>query len=110
MMLTLKDKFIIDSNKEAGKGRFDIVLIPREKGQKGAVLELKRVRASDDKKITEDEIAELLEASAEEACSQIEQKRYSASFTKHNIIEAVHIGVAFYGKNVAVRYCEVAYN
>jgi len=115
MMVTLRNHFIVDSNKEAGRGRFDIILIPRERGRLGLILELKSLHITSKSKreaveADETEMARVLSDSAQNALDQIQQQRYRARFTQHHISEAIHMGVSFYGKKVEIKYELLTYS
>ena len=80
------------SNVEAGHGRADILLIPKDKNKAGYILELKRADSSN------------LEKKAEEALKQIEDKKYYIELEKYGIKEIVKIGYVFDGKKVESSY------
>lgn len=80
------------SNVEAGHGRADILLIPKNKNKAGYILELKRANSSN------------LEKKAEEALKQIEDKKYYIELEKYGIKEIVKIGYVFDGKKVESSY------
>lgn len=80
------------SNVEAGHGRADILLIPKDKNKAGYILELKRANSSN------------LEKKAEEALKQIEDKKYYVELEKYGIKEIVKIGYVFDGKKVESGY------
>lgn len=85
----LGNKFIIKSNQEAGLGRYDVALIPRDHTKTGIILEFKT--AADDSQ---------LEKIAMEAVQQIEDKKYAAVCTEQGISSILLIGMAFFGKSV----------
>ena len=69
MLSAFSDSYIITSNREAGKGRFDIQMEPRDRKNAGYLLEFKTDR---------DVGAGQLEEKAEEALRQIKEKSYAA--------------------------------
>lgn len=81
------------SNKESGKGRYDIQLRPLVKNLPGIIIELKSA-----KKCSEEELKEL----ATTALKQINEKKYDTELKSAGINNIVKYGVAFSGKNVAV--------
>lgn len=83
----------VRSNRESGRGRFDICLFPREKSMPGFLFEFK---------FTKDEKADL-GALAKEALKQIKEKKYDTELLDSGITKIVKIGIAFRGKNAAVR-------
>ena len=91
MTATLLDRFHIRSNHESGYGRYDIAAFPKHAGDAGMVIECKA-----------EETADALEAKAEEALAQIEEKDYLAEFRARGITAVHQYGIAFCGKKVRV--------
>ncbi len=89
----LSNRYQIRSNREAGYGRFDIQLLPLDKANPGFIFEFKY--ASND---TVD-----LEALAETALVQIEEKKYAVELSEAGISNIIKIGIAFRGKRAAVK-------
>jgi hypothetical protein len=85
--------YIILSNREAGDGRADIILLPKDaqKGLKGIILELKQTQDSSQ-----------LEKIAEAAYQQIGEKQYYQLPQAENAKGWLKVGIAFVGKEVAV--------
>jgi hypothetical protein len=82
----------VRSNRESGKGRPDVLVIPAQPGRPGAVLELKVARRK-----------RTLEQALEEGAAQIEGMDYAAELRAAGA-EPVHaFVVAFDGKEVRVR-------
>ncbi len=88
----------IRSNREAGNGRYDIALLPRRKGDRGYIIEVKAITKLK-KSITEDELAEVLENAAIDALDQIDTNHYADAFGK---VKVYKIGAAFYRKTCKV--------
>lgn len=84
--------YITKSNVEAGYGRADILLIPKDKNKAGYILELKRADSSN------------LEKKAEEALKQIDDKKYYVELERYGIKDIVKIGYVFDGKKVESSY------
>ena len=93
MMLYLDNEYTVLSNNETGYGRNDLALNPINKRDVGYIFEFKVAR-------TEEE----LEERAEEALCQIENKKYPVLLRECGVKEIVHIGMAFFGKRVKVKY------
>ena len=93
MMLYLDNEYTVLSNNETGYGRNDLALNPINKRDVGYIFEFKVAK-------TEEE----LEKRAEEALSQIENKKYPVLLKECGVKEIVHIGMAFFGKRVKVKY------
>lgn len=82
-----------DSNKESGKGHYDIQLRPLVKNLPGIIIELKSA-----KNCSEGELKEL----ATTALKQINDKKYDMELKSSGVNNIIKYGVAFSGKNVAV--------
>ena len=93
MLSYLDNDYYVTSNFEAGFGRYDVVLEPKNKNNRAFILEFK---------VTDDE--NKLEKLSEEAIKQIEEKRYDIKLKSRGIKEITFVGVAFYGKKLKVSY------
>lgn len=93
MMLYLDNEYTVLSNNETGYGRNDLALNPINKRDVGYIFEFKVAK-------TEEE----LEERADEALSQIENKKYPVLLKERGVKEIIHIGMAFFGKRVKVKY------
>jgi hypothetical protein len=89
LLVGLRSKYDISSNKEAGSGRYDIIFVPKDKNRSGILLEFKIAKTSQ----------ELL-SKAEEALKQIKDKQYTQIFFKHAVGNVLAIGMAFCGKEL----------
>ena len=87
----MDNRYEITSNREAGDGRFDICLKPRESRLPGILIELKAAS-------NQNGLKEL----AKDAVRQIENKRYSVVLEEAGITSVLKYGVAFCGKFVEV--------
>ena len=104
IILILKNEYEITSNNFAGKGRYDLLLKPKnlEKRKEGIILELKVVNAIEN--LSEDKIFEKLENECDIALQQIEEKEYASVLKNSGVENVLKIGIAFFGKEVAVRF------
>jgi hypothetical protein len=93
MMIQLRDTYEVFSNRESGKGRYDMALIPRnvQTHPRGFVLAFKEVEKE----------AQLAQSVAF-ALQQITNKAYDTELTKRNVPHIVHIGIAFAEKQTSV--------
>lgn len=87
LVVGLRDRYNIESNKESGLGRFDVMFIPKDKRQNGIIMEFK---------ISEN--SELLIEKAQEALQQIKEKKYIERLKQEDVNKVIAIGVAFCGK------------
>jgi pyruvoyl-dependent arginine decarboxylase (PvlArgDC) len=90
LVASLERTHIIKSNRESGYGRYDVMIIPKDKSQKGVILEFKSADESQD-----------LAAVAQEALAQIDKRHYEAELYQMGITSILKMGLAFQGKNVA---------
>lgn len=89
----MDNQYRIKSNRESGKGRFDLALYPRENQYPGIIFEFKW-----DKDLTEKELMDL----SEEALMQIDDREYVSEMNDLGTASIVKIGAAFSGKNVKI--------
>lgn len=90
----MDNQYKIKSNREAGDGRYDICMIPREGRYPGIIMELKC-----EKDLSGDALGEL----ADKALTQMDEKRYDAEMKDDGIKDILKLGIAFSGKRVSVR-------
>ena len=104
IILILKNEYEITSNNFSGKGRYDLLLKPKnlEKRKEGIILELKVVNAMEN--LREDKIFEKLENECDIALQQIEKKEYASVLKNSGVENVLKIGIAFFGKEVAVKF------
>ncbi|WP_425360207.1 AAA family ATPase [Candidatus Tisiphia endosymbiont of Ceraclea dissimilis] len=92
---TLASDYIIDSERETGSGRADIMLIPRAGKQDNAIIIEYKICKS----------PEELESVAREGLEQIAKKRYEAKIKEYSHVQKIiKIAMAFCGKEVALEY------
>ncbi|AGM24099.1 AAA family ATPase [Fusobacterium animalis] len=93
MILYLDSQYYVTSNKESGLGRYDVTIEPKNKNNKGYILEFKVTKNEED-----------LEKEAKQAIEQIISKKYDVSLKERDIKDIIILGVAFCGKLVKVSY------
>ena len=99
MLVDLRGRYEVSSNRESGYGRCDVMLAPLD-GPEGKdpaiILEFKVVDSFDGEKTLADAVAS--------AHAQIEARTYAASFVERGIAaERIRTyGIAFQGKDVLV--------
>lgn len=89
----LGNRYQIRSNRESGLGRFDIQLTPLVNGIPGFLFEFKHTN----------DIHVSLEALAESALHQIEERRYDTELKNAGVKSIIKIGIAFRGKSAVVK-------
>ncbi len=88
-----KRHYTIDSNKEAGFGRFDIIIAPILPQQLGIIIELKSI---------EQESPIALKKAAIDALHQIEALQYDKTALLKHTSRLLKIGIAFSAKELAI--------
>ena len=94
----MNNRYFVSSNIESGHGRYDIQLRPLNKRLPGIIIELKVLKDG----IAEDRIDNQLEAAANDALGQIEEKKYVTAMKQEGFTHFFKIGAAFYKKHVKV--------
>ncbi|AKA67823.1 AAA family ATPase [Clostridium scatologenes] len=93
ILVALNNKYRVKSNRESGYGRYDIMIIPKDKNKIGIIMEFKKVDRDDE---------EDLKKAAEEGLKQIRERKYKQELIAREIKNIIEIGVAFEGKDVMV--------
>ena len=103
LILKLRNEYEITSNGFAGKGRYDLLLKPKNilGGREGIIFELKIVNLVE--KLEKDNLKEKLEKECEIALRQIDEKKYSSVLRNAGIEKVLKIGIAFFGKEFEVK-------
>ena len=104
LVLILKNEYEITSNNFAGKGRYDLLLKPKNilEGKEGIIIELKIVNGTEN--LSNDKIHEKLEKECEVAFNQIDEKGYSSVLKNAGIDKVLKIGIVFLGKEFEVKF------
>ena len=93
MSFYLDNKYLLKSNREAGLGRYDVLIEPINKKERAFILEFK---------VTDSE--KNLEKFSKEALEQIINKKYNIELIKKGIKDITYIGIAFYKKQLRISY------
>ena len=104
LILKLRNEYEITSNGFAGKGRYDLLLKPKNilGGREGIIFELKIVNLVE--KLEKDNLKEKLEKECEIALNQIDEKKYSSVLRNAGVEKVLKIGIAFLGKEFEVKF------
>ena len=86
--------YLPKSNMEAGYGRADIILFPKDKTKAGYILELKRAYTKKPEK------------EVEKALQQIDENKYYVELERYGVKEIIKLGYVFDGKKVISSYIE----
>ena len=104
LVLILKNEYEITSNNFAEKGRYDLLLKPKNilEGKEGIIIELKIINGTEN--LSNDKIHEKIEKECEVALNQIDEKGYSYVLKNAGIKKVLKIGIAFFGKEFEVKF------
>ena len=91
MLVGLKDTYYVNSNRESGFGRYDIMLEPKDKNGNSFIMEFKVMENMEEKTI---------EDTIENAKKQIEEKRYEENLKERGFTNITKMVYAFNGKEV----------
>ncbi len=92
LLAHLSDRYVIRSNREAGMGRSDVMLLPKHAGDRGVIMEFKTAERPDQ-----------LEAALDAAHAQMQTRHYAGELVTAGVHQYSEIAVACCGKQVAVR-------
>lgn len=94
LLVSLSSRYEVRSNLESGRGRCDILLLPRSPGQPGVALELKTPNVR-----RRETASQALKA----ALMQLEEKDYAAALRARGAEPIHELAVVFSGKRVTVK-------
>ena len=107
LILKLRNEYEITSNGFAGKGRYDLLLKPKNilnklTGREGIIFELKIVNTKSESSF--EEIHKKLEKECEIALNQIDEKEYVSVLRNAGVKKILKIGISFLGKEFEVKF------
>jgi len=101
MLVHIEKDYEVRSNRESGYGRYDVMIIPKDKNKKGIIIEFKKVDKYEN---------ETINTALEAALKQIEEKKYETELKALGIDDIIKLGIAFKGKEVkmdSVKFSEI---
>ena len=96
LLVELRDSYSVKSNRESGIGRYDVMLIPKNRNDRAFIIEFKSVNRNRGEKSLENALTNALK--------QIEEFRYQQNLTDLGIPDEniIKYGFAFEGKKVLI--------
>ncbi len=94
LLVGLRDTYYVNSNRESGFGRYDIMLEPKEKNGNSFIFEFK---------VLEDDREKTLEDTIENAKKQIEERKYEEDLQMRGFTNITKIVFAFRGKEAKMQ-------
>lgn len=92
LLVSLRETHWVRSNRESGLGRYDIMVIPKDKNKLGIIIEFKAVRR-----------VERLEQEAMLALDQIENQKYETELRDQGISKILKLAIVFYKKQMVIK-------
>jgi PD-(D/E)XK nuclease superfamily len=96
-MLVSSGAYEVSSNREAGLGRYDILMRPRDIRKRGFIMELK---------VCESDYGDTPETVLASALQQIEDKQYESVLRAAGVTDILKMAITFDGKRVWVKTAE----
>ncbi len=93
MLVGLKDTYYVNSNRESGLGRYDIMLEPKDKTANSFIMEFKILENTEEKTIEE---------TIKNAKKQIKEKGYEKNLRERGFTNITKMVFAFNGKEVKI--------
>ena len=93
MTLYLDRDYYVTSNRKSGLGRYDVIVEPKNRNNRGYILEFKVAKIEKD-----------LEKVSKEAIEQIIDKKYDTQLKERGIKDITLLGIAFFGKILKVSH------
>ncbi len=99
LLAIIGDDYLIKSNRESGKGRYDIMLIPNDKTKNGVVIEIKQIKEQF-KKENKKDLRQRINKNIETALNQINKNKYYKELIDNKIKEdnIIKVPIVFVGK------------
>jgi hypothetical protein len=94
LLVWLSEHYEVKSNRESGYGRYDVMLIPKEKEKAGIIIEFKKVNKRR---------GETKDKAMAKAFQQIEDKKYASTLLERGIQKIRKLAIVFEGKQVWVK-------
>jgi len=101
----LCNDYIIKSNRESGEGRYDILLMPKDKNNLGIVMEIKQLEKIKGEKSTE--TRKRLNLKIADAREQMQKQQYRSELEAAEVPQILELPIIFMGKVPYVKEIKV---
>jgi hypothetical protein len=98
LLVQLQDTYTIESNREYGLGRPDLVVLPHSKDRTAIIFEFKAIKTTD---------LQIPEEAAQEALEQCDKKKYATGLKAKGYTTFQVIGIGFKGKELKMLWEQV---
>jgi hypothetical protein len=95
ILVALQETHEVKSNRESGRGRYDIMIFPKDRTKLGIIMEFKMAESASDLH---------LEKALAEAFEQIQSKNYASELKSAGIAKILTIAAVFYKKNCRIKF------
>ncbi len=101
LLAIIGDDYIIKSNRESGEGRYDIMLIQKEKSKFGVIIEIKTINKKSTKSLIPQKINKILL----DALNQINNNKYYKELIDNQIKpeRIIKVPIVFVGKEPFIK-------
>jgi len=96
MLVLVKDGYVVKSEGETRRGRYDVAIYPRGGGRYGVVMEFKSIFRGASDRMVEEEL--------KMALKQIEERGYGVDLKAHGVEKVINLAVVFRGKEVFTKW------
>ncbi len=105
LLAILSDDYKINSNRESGEGRYDIMLIPNDKSKNGIVIEIKQIDKQRKNEKDTNKFKERINKELDDALRQIDINEYYTELLDNNIKpeKIIKLAIVFVGKKPYVK-------
>ena len=94
ILVALKETHEVRSNRESGLGRYDLMVIPKDKNKLGIIIEFKTAISGEEKE---------MQRELQDALDQIETQNYQAELISQGVTKILKLGIVFYKKQMILR-------
>lgn len=107
LLAIIGDEYLIKSNRESGEGRYDIMLIPRDKSKNGVVIEIKQIEKQLQNE-KNNEFVKRINNELNSASNQIDRNKYYKELidSKIELDKIIKIPIVFAGKEPFITLIE----